>query len=139
MGSAVHTLTRSQHLIMKFVLVLLFVGLAFAEPESAPDAKAEADAWYYGYYGHPAYSRWGGYYGGYYGYPYRYGYGYYGRKKRDAEADPAVVATTTAVKAPQVYAHPYAYGFPYVHTVAPVTYTHAVTTPVTYTAPHHAL
>merc|ERR1712223_1058938 len=114
MGSAVHTLTRSQHLIMKFVLVLLFVGLAFAEPEShpTPDADADADAWYYGYYGHPGYygHRWGGYYGGYYGYPYRYGYGYYGRKKRDAEADPAVLATTSAVKAPEkLPPQPYAY------------------------------
>ena len=61
--------------------VLLLVALAYAEPEAAPDAKADAEAapWYYGYYGHPGYyggwggyygRRWGGYYG--YGYPYRY-------------------------------------------------------------------
>merc|ERR1711981_898068 len=136
MGSAVHTLTRSQHLIMKFVLALLFVGLAFAEPEGEATGDAAADA-YYGYYGYPGYygHRWGGY-RGYYGHG--YGYGYYGRKKRDAEAHPAVLATTSAVKAPQVYTHPYAYGYPYAHYGPPaqLTYTHAVTTtPVTYTVP----
>merc|ERR1739848_429413 len=142
MGSAVHTLTRSQHLIMKFVLALLFsAGLAFAA-EEGPNAEGSPESWYGGYYGYPAYSvqRWGGnyggYYGGYYGHP--YGYGYYGRKKRDAEADPAVLASTSAVKAPQTYTLPYTYGYPYAHHVGvPLTYTHAVTTaPVTYTVPH---
>merc|ERR1719361_2243997 len=135
---------------MKFVFaVLLLAGLAFAEPESAPEAEAEADpaadAWY-GYYGHGyGYGGYGGYgrryYGGYYGHP--YGYGYY-RGKRDAEADPAVLASSSALTAPQVvhpYAAAYGYGLPYAglhavphaytvsapavtHTVPAVTYTH---------------
>merc|ERR1711899_420583 len=77
MGSLVHTLTGSQHFVMKFVLALLFLaGLAFAEPESEPVAEAEADpeALYHGYYGHPHRRFYGGL--GYYGSPY-YG-GYYG-------------------------------------------------------------
>jgi len=124
---------------MKFALALLFLAsLVFAEPESEATADPAADAWY-SYYGHP------GYYGHrYYGYPgyygHRYGYGYWGRKKREAEADPAVLASTSAVTAPQtVYAHhpyAYAYGAPYLHyqdpVAAPVTYTH----PVAYA--HHA-
>merc|ERR1712141_758375 len=60
---------------MKYLALLLLVASAFAAPDSVPEAdpKAEADAesWYYGYYGHP--------YRGYYGYPYRYWW------KRDAE------------------------------------------------------
>merc|ERR1712025_1324748 len=75
-------------------------------------AKADpaADAWY-GYYGYPGYygHRYYGY-GGYYGH--RYGYGYWGRKKR--EADPAVLASSSALTAPQTVdlplVHPYAYG-----------------------------
>merc|ERR1712223_1992573 len=121
-------------LTMKFVLVLLFVALAFAEPESEPTADASPEAWYGRYYGYPGYYRgyygYGGYYGGY------RGYGWYGRKKRDAEADPAVLASTSAVKAPQTYTIPYAYGYPYAHHVAPLTYTHAA--PVT-TYTHHAV
>merc|ERR1712008_499385 len=111
MGSAVHTLTGSQELIMKFFIALLFVGLAFAETESEATAEADpaAEA-YYGYYGHPGYyggyGRYGGYggryYGGYGGY-YNRGYGYYGRKKRDAEAEPHVLATAHA--APAVVPH----------------------------------
>merc|ERR1712066_448280 len=136
MGSAVHTLTRSQHLIMKFVLALLFLaGLAFAQEDAGPSAEADPAAWYGYHYGYPYHRGYYGYggYRGYYGHG--YGYGYYGRKKRDAEADPAVLASTSAVTTPQVYAHPYAYGYPYHH--VPLTYTHAVTTtPVTYTVPH---
>merc|ERR1719394_23429 len=93
---------------MKFVLALLFVGLAFAEPDSDASADAAADA-YYGYYGYPG-----------------YGYAYYGRKKR--EADPAVLATTHA--APAVVPHlgyglglGYAYGAPLLHGAVPHTYT----------------
>merc|ERR1712051_164957 len=136
----------------KFVFaVLLMGGLAFAEPESAPEAEADpaADAWY-GYYGHGyGYGGYGRrYYGGYYGHP--YGYGYY-RGKRDAEADPAVLASSSALTAPQVV-HPYAaaypyaahvgYGLPYAHHAIPHTYT--VSAPaVTHTVPavtyaHHA-
>merc|ERR1719464_2165483 len=137
---------------MKFVFaVLLLAGLAFAEPESTPEAEADpaADAWY-GYYGH-GYG-YGGYgyghrYGGYYGYP---GYGYYrGKRDAEAEADPAVLASSSAVTVPQPFTyglrHPYAaaygYGLPYAghhaiphaytigvpavtHTVPAVTYTH---------------
>merc|ERR1712110_614581 len=110
-------------IIMKFFVALLFVGLAFAEPDSEATAKADpaAEA-YYGYYGHP------GYYGGYGRYG-GYGGGYYGRKKRDAEADPAVLATPHA--APAVVPHlgyglghlGYAYGAPYLHHAVPHTYT----------------
>merc|ERR1711997_568615 len=113
MGSAVSTLTRSlKHHEIRFA-VLLLAGLAFAEPESTPEAEADpaADAWY-GYYGHGyGYGGYGygrRYYGGYYGHP--YGYGYY-RGKRDAEADPAVLASSSALTAPQVV-HPYAGVYP---------------------------
>merc|ERR1712154_670434 len=73
---------------------LLFVALAVAAVVAEPEAEANADP-YYGYYG----------YGLGYGYPFRYGYGhrYYGYPnrfghflgKREAEADPAVLSTTT--------------------------------------------
>merc|ERR1712008_538796 len=96
---------------MKYVFaVLLLAGLALAEPDSTPEAEADpaADAWYgyygrgYGYGGYGLgyrgyYGGYGGYYGGYRGYG---GYGYYGRKKRSAEADPAVLAVTHS--APQL-------------------------------------
>jgi len=114
---------------MKFVFaVLLLAGLAFAEPESTPEAEADpaADAWY-GYYGrgygYGGYGYGHRYYGGYYGHP--YGYGYY-RGKRDAEADPAVLASSSALTAPQVvhpYAGVYGYGLPYAHHAIPVTHT----------------
>jgi len=144
---------------MKFVFaVLLLAGLALAEPESTPEAEADpaADAWY-GYYGRGhGYGGYGGYgyghggYGGYYGNR-GYGYGGYYRGKRDAEAeaDPAVLASSSALTAPQAlgygihhpYAAAYGYGLPYAghhavphaytvsapavtHTVPAVTYTH---------------
>jgi len=137
---------------MKFVFaVLLLAGLALAEPESTPDSNPEADAaaeaWrsYYGY-GYGGYRGYGyGGYGGYYGYP-GYGYGGYYRGKRDAEAKPAVLASSSALTTPQVvhpygYAAGYGYGLPYAghhaiphaytvsapavtHTVPAVTYTH---------------
>merc|ERR1719328_474191 len=114
---------------MKFVLVLLFVALAFAEPydeaAAGPNAEASPEAWYGSYYGYPGYGYYGRRWGGYYGYGGYRGYGWYGRKKREAEADPTVLASTSAVKAPQTYTLPYAYGYPYAHHVAPVTYTHA--------------
>ena len=121
-------------------------GLAFAEPESTPEAGADpaADAWYgyygHGYgYGHRYYGGYGGYYGGY-----PYGYGYY-RGKRDAEADPAVLASSSALTAPQVvhpYAAAYGYGLPYAglhavphaYTVSAPAVTHQVPA-VTYTHP----
>merc|ERR1712203_139535 len=63
--------------------------------------------------------------GGYYGH--RYGYGYWGRKKR--EADPAVLASSSALTAPQTVdlplVHPYAYGVgaPLLHAAVAHTYT----------------
>jgi len=105
--------------IMKFILALPFLaGLTSAqiEAEKGPNAEANPEAWYGGYYGYPGYYGYGGYYGRRWG----YGYGYYGRKKR--EADPAVVATTHA--APAVVPHlGYALGAPYLHHAVPHTYT----------------
>jgi len=111
---------------MKYLIALLFLAaLAIAEPESEAKADPAADAWY-GYYGYPGYygHRYYGY-GGYYGH--RYGYGYWGRKKR--EADPAVLASSSALTAPQTVdlplVHPYAYGVgaPLLHAAVPHTYT----------------
>merc|ERR1711935_1196575 len=128
----------------KFVFaVLLLAGLALAEPESTPEAEADpaADAWY-GYYGR-GYG-YGHRYGGYYGHP-GYGYGGYYRGKRDAEAeaDPAVLASSSAVTVPQAlgygihhpYAAAYGYGLPYAgHHAIPHAYT--VSAPaVTHTVP----
>jgi len=106
---------------MKYVLALLFLAaLVFAEPEAEAKADPAAEAWY-GYYGYPGYYR--GYYGygGYYGH--RYGYGYWGRKKREAEADPAVLATTHSAPLVAPVVAPYAYGVPYLHHAVPTAYT----------------
>merc|ERR1712228_193145 len=129
MGSFRHRLPNQN--IMKIVVSILFLAaLAFAEPEltselkSGPNPDPAADAWY-GYYGYPGYygHRYYGY-GGYYGH--RYGYGYWGRKKR--EADPAVLASSSALTAPQTVdlpVAPYAYGIgaPLLHAAVPHTYT----------------
>ena len=88
----------------------MLVALAFAAVVAEPEADANADAGYYGYYGL-----------GYYGYPYRYGY--YGHPyrwghylgKREAEAEPTAAAEPEA----GIYGYPgyYRYGsyrgFPY--------------------------
>merc|ERR1712154_457127 len=96
--------------------ILLFIGVfvagVLADPEATadPSADANADPWYSYYsglghygYGHRLGYGYGGYYGGYR--PYSYGYagyglgyggyyggyhglGYWGRKKRSAEAEP---------------------------------------------------
>merc|ERR1712008_412341 len=109
---------------MKYVFaVLLLAGLALAEPDSTPEAEADpaADAWYgyygrgYGYGGYGLgyrgyYGGYGGYYGGYRGYG---GYGYYGCKKRSAEADPAVLAVTHSAPAVAPLVHPYGYALGY--------------------------
>merc|ERR1712008_425411 len=109
---------------MKYVFaVLLLAGLALAEPDFTPEAEADpaADAWYgyygrgYGYGGYGLgyrgyYGGYGGYYGGYRGYG---GYGYYGRKKRSAEADPAVLAVTHSAPAVAPLVHPYGLGLGY--------------------------
>jgi len=132
---------------MKFLALLLLVALAHAEPESAPDAEADAEAapWYYGYYGHPGYyggwggyygRRWGGYYG--YGYPYRYWW------KRDAEPDQHPIqkreAEEAEAKPALLYAGYYGHypttlhygvaGYPYAH--HPYALAHPA---VTYAAP----
>merc|ERR1711934_1113455 len=72
------------------------MGAVAAQAAPEADAKAEADPYllYGGYYGH------GLGYG--YGYGYPYSYGYYG--KREAEAEPAIVAP--------VVGYPYA-AYPY--------------------------
>merc|ERR1711881_418360 len=118
-------------------ILLLFVGIAMAAPEAKPEAEADADALFYGYYGYarpyahygyygyPGYSRYYGY-GGYYGYPYTYGHGYYWGKrdapeprqdmqKRDAEAEPEAdpYYLFSSYYAPSTYSavgtYPYAY------------------------------
>merc|ERR1711878_11799 len=113
---------------MKLIAVLALAAVAFAEPEADP----KADPWLtYGYagYGLP----YSGVYGGYRTYgAYPYSYGYYGKRSAEAEpeaeADPALLYSTSSVVAPLTTA--------YTHAVAaPLTYTHAVAAPaVTYTA-----
>merc|ERR1712088_439242 len=80
---------------MALSALLLLAVAAQAAPEA--DAKAEADPYllYGGYYGH------GLGYG--YGYGYPYSYGYYG--KREAEAEPAVVAPVACYPAHYVQDH----------------------------------
>merc|ERR1712154_233416 len=90
--------------------ILLFIGvfvagvLAYPEATADPSADANADPWYsyygglghYGYghglgYGYAGYGLgYGGYYGGY------HGLGYWGRKKRSAEAEPEPTADPNA-------------------------------------------
>merc|ERR1712115_394788 len=109
---------------MKLIAVLALAAVAFAEPEADP----KANPWLtYGAYGLP----YSGVYGGYRTYgAYPYSYGYYGKRSAEpeAEADPAVLYSTSSVVAPLTTA--------YTHAVAaPLTYTHAVAAPaVTYTA-----
>merc|ERR1711884_58126 len=111
---------------MKLIAVLALAAVAFAEPEADP----KADPWLtYGAYGYP----YAGVYGGYRTYgAYPYSYGYYGKRSAEAEpeaeADPALLYSTSSVVAPLTTA--------YTHAVAaPLTYTHAVAAPaVTYTA-----
>merc|ERR1712168_761517 len=86
---------------MKLV-VLALAALAYAVPEADADA-----ALLYGAYGYGGYAGYPYAYSGYraygYGYPYRT-YGYYGKRSADAEpeaeADPALLYTTTAVHTP---------------------------------------
>merc|ERR1712024_80073 len=143
---------------MKLIAVLALAAVAFAEPEADP----KADPWLtYGYagYGLP----YAGVYGGYRTYgAYPYSYGYYGKRSAEAEpeaeADPALLYTSSVaggLVSPVVsslYTHPVA------SVAAPLTtYTHAVaapvvksvvaapavaktvvSSPVTYTVPHVA-
>merc|ERR1712227_183163 len=80
-----------------------YYGYPYAYGKRSADAEPEADA-LYGYYGYGYGLRPYGYYGGYRaGY---YGYRYYGKRsadaepEADAEADPALLYTTTAVHHP---------------------------------------
>merc|ERR1712168_305021 len=112
----------------KLSAVLALAAVAFAEPEADP----KADPWLtYGYAGYRL--PYAGVYGGYRTYgAYPYSYGYYGKRSAEAEpeaeADPALLYSTSSVVAPLTTA--------YTHAVAaPLTYTHAVAAPaVTYTA-----
>merc|ERR1712215_458989 len=84
-------------LMMKSLFIvgafLAAYAVAEAEPEAAPNAEANADPWYaYSGYGLGHY-RYRPYYGGYYR---PYGYGYWGRKKREAEAEPTAAAEPNA-------------------------------------------
>merc|ERR1712077_63415 len=110
-----------------------FVGIAMAAPEAKPEAEADADALFYGYYGYarpyahygyygyPTYSRYYGY-GGYYGYPYTYGHGYYWGKREAPQDEP-----TVAIKKRDAEAEPeadpyYLYSSYYGHNLHPYTY-----------------
>merc|ERR1712071_712577 len=105
---------HNSNMLSKLCVALLFVGVAQCAPEAEADAVASPDADAAAHY-------YGGYYGGYYrpwGYSYGYHpYGYWGRKKRDAEAEPTAVAD--AVASPDAdanaAAHYYGsyYGYPY--------------------------
>merc|ERR1711955_158652 len=85
--------SKTIQLIMKTALILGTVAVAFvfAEPEAEPKADADPYLLYGGYTGlhYPTYAS------SYYTYPYTYGYGSYltyGRKKREAEAEPKAEA-----------------------------------------------
>merc|ERR1712121_278830 len=91
MGSALEA-TRCkerQSSNMKYLVLLALFSVAFADAEPEPTAAADpnADPWLY----------YGGYYGGY-GLGYGYGHGGYlwGRKKREADAEPTAVAAPSA-------------------------------------------
>merc|ERR1711890_128822 len=101
MGTAAATKHHGNTKVLLAVVVSL--ALAVAEPEAEPttDANPSADPWYsYGYgLGHHGYGL--GYYGlghGYYGLGHGYlGYGgYWGRKKREAVAEPTAEANPSA-------------------------------------------
>merc|ERR1712227_58357 len=109
---------------MKFIVVLALAAMAMAEPE------ADADAWY-GYYGYGLRPYNYGYrtYG--YGYPYRY----FGKRSADAEpeaeADPALLYTTSAVHTPLTYVQ----HSPLLKTLVPTVQTAPVVTKTVQTTP----
>merc|ERR1712183_671270 len=81
-----------------------------AEPVADPNAEANADPWYsaygyglghYGGYRHLGYSAYRPYYGG---------YGYWGRKKRSADAEPEPAANAEADADPWYSAYGYGLG-----------------------------
>ena len=80
----------------------LLVALAIATVLAEPEADANPDAWYGGYYGYHGYP-YSSY--GYYGYPYRRYYGHY-LGKREAEAVAPAVDDKVAL-------HPGIYGLGY--------------------------
>merc|ERR1712088_832576 len=138
---------------MKLIAVLALAAVAFAEPEADP----KADPWltygyglghagvYGGYRAYGAYP-YAGVYGGYRAYgAYPYSYGYYGKRSAEAEpeaeADPALLYTSSVaggLVSPVVsslYTHPVA------SVAAPLTtYAHAVAAPaVVYSGVAHPL
>merc|ERR1712227_841200 len=108
---------------MKMFVVLALAALAYAEPEAKPEAEADAALLYgaYGYAGYP-YAAGYGYPYGYRTYGYPYTYGYYGKRSADAEpeaeADPALLYTTSHVVNPVTS---YVAGAPLVYNTHPVT------------------
>merc|ERR1711936_375264 len=89
------------NLIMKLcLLALVLVAGVLAEPEAEAESNPEPWYGYRGYYG---------------GYGYRR-YGWYGRKKRSADAEPEAAETALSGPAPDAEAKPYygyGYGYPY--------------------------
>merc|ERR1712157_700640 len=118
---------------MKFFAVLALAAVAFAEP----GAEAKADpALLYGAYGYGLPYTYGAY-----GYrtlgAYPYTYGYYGKRSADAEpeaeADPALLYTTSNVVSPLTTAYTHVAApltTAYTAAVPAVTYTHSVAAPV---------
>merc|ERR1712228_981297 len=91
--------------------LLFLVATVFGEPEAEavadPSADPSADPYYLTYgLGHYGYA-------GYYGYPYAH-YGYWGRKRRTAEAEPTAAADPEADPY-YLYRGYYGYGYPYRH------------------------
>merc|ERR1712055_767644 len=82
---------------MKYLVLLALFSVAFADAEPEPTAAADpnADPWLYygGYYGGLGHGYYGGYGLGHYGYG---RYGLWGRKKREADAEPTAVAAPSA-------------------------------------------
>merc|ERR1711868_213113 len=109
---------------MKMFVVLALAALAYAEPEAKPEAEADAALLYgaYGYAGYPYAAGYAGYPYGYRTHGYPYTYGYYGKRSADAgpeaEADPALLYTTSHVVNPVTS---YVAGSPLVYNTHPVT------------------
>merc|ERR1712034_147478 len=116
MGSP-RVVRESKTLAMKILFIvgafLAAHAVADAEPEADPNAEANADPWYsYGYglghgYGYGGYGHYG--YSAYRPYGYRYG-GYWGRKKREADAEPVAEANAEAEADPWYSAYGYGLG-----------------------------
>merc|ERR1712212_322737 len=85
--------------IMKYLVLFALLALAYAEPEAAPKADADASVYYHGGYVRP-------YYYGYYGY-----HPYHLVGKREAEAAPEADADADASVYYGGYVRPYYYGY----------------------------